>query len=79
MRECFVSIMTNASHTHYTGVTGNLERRVFEHRNKLIVLFNAFCRDSWLFRSFGDDGQPWEGPRADDLYPSWSATGFHLD
>jgi putative endonuclease len=28
--------MTNQSRTLYIGVTGNLERRVFDHKNKLI-------------------------------------------
>lgn len=35
MSEYFVYIMTNKSKTLYTGVTNNLKRRIFEHRNKL--------------------------------------------
>lgn len=31
--------MTNCSRTLYTGVTNNIERRVWEHRNKLIKGF----------------------------------------
>ena len=31
--------MTNKSRTLYTGITSNLERRVYEHKNKLIEGF----------------------------------------
>jgi len=46
MREAkrfYVYIMTNRprSHVLYTGITGNLLRRVFEHRNKLVPGFTS--------------------------------------
>ncbi len=39
----YVYIMTNRprSHVLYTGMTGNLSRRVFEHKNKLIPGFTS--------------------------------------
>ncbi len=41
MRDYCVYIMSSKSRTLYTGVTNNLERRVYEHQHKLLPGFTS--------------------------------------
>ncbi len=51
-----VYVMTNKSGTLYTGITNNIRKRVYEHKNKLIPGFTKKYNISRLiyFETFGD-------------------------
>ncbi|MEE9200993.1 MAG: GIY-YIG nuclease family protein [Candidatus Brocadiales bacterium] len=56
MKQYYVYIMTNKSGTLYTGVTNNLERRVFEHKKCLVEGFTKKYKTTTLvyFEACGD-------------------------
>jgi putative endonuclease len=48
--------MTNKSRTLYTGVTNNLERRVYEHKHKLLPGFTSkYNITKLVYYEAGDD------------------------
>jgi len=56
MADYYVYIMTNKSRTLYTGVTNDLERRVYEHKHKLVPGFTSkynITRPVW-YETFSD-------------------------
>jgi putative endonuclease len=56
MKTYYVYILTNKSRTLYTGVTGNLERRVLQHKRKLLSGFTREYNINRLvyYETFGD-------------------------
>jgi len=56
MRQYYVYIMTNRSRTLYTGVTGDLKRRVYQHKHKMVRGFTSRYNIDRLvyFEVFGD-------------------------
>jgi putative endonuclease len=65
MSESYVYIMTNKSRTLYVGVTTVLERRVYEHKQKLIPGFTSKYNITKLvwFEEFPDIEQAIEGEK----------------
>ena len=67
----FTYIMTNYANTVlYTGVTNNLERRVYEHKHDKA---NAFCRRYKIYRLiwFKEFSLPIEAIRAEKTIKGW--------
>jgi putative endonuclease len=55
-KQYYVYIMTNYAHTLYTGVTSDLERRVYEHKKKLVPGFTArYGLTTLVYYEFGGD------------------------
>lgn len=56
MKEYFVYIMTNKSRTLYTGVTGDIEGRVFQHKHKQGSIFTSKYKINMLvyYESFSN-------------------------
>lgn len=55
-RQYYVYVMTNKSGTLYVGVTNNIKKRIYEHKNKLVEGFTKKYNINRLlyFETFGD-------------------------
>jgi len=55
-KQYYVYIMTNYAHTLYVGVTNDLERRVYEHKMKLLPGFTSrYGLDSLVYYEATED------------------------
>jgi putative endonuclease len=55
-KQYYVYIITNKSGTLYTGVTNNIEKRIYEHKNKMVEGFTKKYNINRLlyFETFSD-------------------------
>jgi len=71
MKHYYVYIMTNRSRTLYTGVTNDLERRVHEHKHKLIPGFTRrYNIDRLLY--FEETEDVWAALAREKQIKGWS-------
>ena len=91
----YVYILTNKNHTVlYTGVTGNIERRMYEHKNKLIEGFTKRYNADKLvfFESFNNVNDALEAEKKikgwkrekkvsliEGINPSWNDLSIDLN
>jgi len=55
-RDYYVYLLTNRSGTLYTGVTNDIQRRMYEHKNKLVEGFtNKYNIDMLVYYEVTDD------------------------
>ena len=47
-RNFYVYLLSNATRRLYVGITNNLEKRIYEHRAKLVPGFTSKYNISWL-------------------------------
>jgi putative endonuclease len=69
-KKYYVYIATNKSHTLYIGVTNNLQRRMYEHRNKIIKGFTEKYNINKLVH-FQEFNTPEEAISAEKKIKGW--------
>ena len=70
-KQYYVYIVTNKSNTLYTGVTNDLRRRIYEHRNKLVSGFTSKYKiDKLIFYEIFDS--PQEAIAAEKKIKGWT-------
>jgi len=70
-KEYYVYIMTNKNNTLYVGVTNDLSRRVYEHKNKLVKGFaEKYNIDKLIFYEIFNN--PKEAIAAEKKIKSWT-------